>query len=193
MRKINKTIFVFMVSLLGMGIVSSADFSARVTSSANDQTVSGKIYMSGTKVRMETDQGTMIFRPDKSVVWMLMPDNKYMEMALTKENQPAPVTALSDLPDKKFLSKDKLGQQLADKYSITQKTETGPIEMLVWFIPGMDLPIRTADPQGKWYMEYSDIQTSSQPDSLFELPANYQKIAMPDISQIQGMAQEGKQ
>ena len=42
-------------------------------------------------------------------------------------------------------------------------------------------PVKTAAADGSWTVEYKNIDRGSQADSLFEVPAGFQKTAMPGM------------
>jgi hypothetical protein len=50
-----------------------------------------------------------------------------------------------------------------------------------WMATDINFPVKTAAVDGSWSMEYKDIKLGSQPDSLFELPAGYQKMSIPSM------------
>jgi hypothetical protein len=41
------------------------------------------------------------------------------------------------------------------------------------------VPIRTASPDGSFFMEYRDIKEDSVADNVFEPPAGFEKMALP--------------
>ena len=49
------------------------------------------------------------------------------------------------------------------------------------------MPVKTAAVDGSWSQELKNIKMGSQSDSLFELPAGYQKMQMPQLPMMQGM------
>jgi outer membrane lipoprotein-sorting protein len=68
-------------------VAVAEDFSADLISKSEGQVFQGKIFFAKDKVRMETNEATTITRLDKSMMWMLMPDeNMYMEMPLKSQN-----------------------------------------------------------------------------------------------------------
>src|SRR5512135_797678 len=83
------------ILLLG-GLAQAAEFSADIVTQAGGQTMQGKVYIKGDKVREEfnTPGGTMITiaRGDKKVMYMLMPAQRtYHEMAFgDKKGSPPP-------------------------------------------------------------------------------------------------------
>ncbi len=79
-------------TILIASITIAADFSAdMVISARGEKEAKGKIYMQGTRMRMELDgegdeKAVTISRPDKKVVWILMPEEKmYMEQAYQED------------------------------------------------------------------------------------------------------------
>ena len=79
--------------------------------------------------------------------------------------------------------------QSAEKFLITYDAGTRPEKIYQW-VGAQGLPIKTASESGDWTVEYQNIQTGAQPAALFEPPADYQNMAMPDLS---GMMQQSFQ
>ena len=55
------------------------------------------------------------------------------------------------------------------------------------------MPVKTAALDNSWEMEFKNIRTGSQPESLFEVPAGYKKLStgMPSMQDImQGLSDE---
>ncbi|MBA2124435.1 hypothetical protein B9J78_05845 [bacterium Unc6] len=79
-------VIVALIFLFG-GIAFAQDFSADMVSTTKSGVVTGKIFVTKEKTRMEMPQAITITRMDKNVVWILMPDQKmYMEQSLKPEN-----------------------------------------------------------------------------------------------------------
>jgi hypothetical protein len=50
--------------------------------------------------------------------------------------------------------------------------------MYQWISKGIAMPVKMAAVDNSWIVEYKNIKTGKQPDSLFEIPAGYQSFAM---------------
>ena len=91
--KLKKTTLILMAGILacwlGAGLAQAAEFSALVVSRSGSQESQGKVYFQGEKMRQEVStpegQTINIARPDKQVMWMVLPGQKmYMEMPFQK-------------------------------------------------------------------------------------------------------------
>mgnify|MGYP001594689202 CR=1 FL=1 len=67
------------------------------------------------------------------------------------------------------------------KYEVTAKVDDKTMTTYQWLATDINFPVKTAAVDGSWTVEYKDIMLGSQPDSLFELPAGYQKMSMPTM------------
>ena len=165
-------------------------FTADMTMSGKMGSQQGKIYAGENAFRTEvTMPGGMstatIVRYDKKVVWMLMPGNRYMEMPLGER---AGMTgALRDKTakvDKQDLGPEKVGAYDCEKYRVHTVTSNYDGTGLVWIGKGGDSDrflIKTEDEKTGATMEYSNIKVGQPDASVFEIPAGYQKMQMPNM------------
>ncbi|RJR47664.1 MAG: DUF4412 domain-containing protein [Deltaproteobacteria bacterium] len=164
---------------LQAGAVLAADFSAQVITKTDSQETRGKVFFQGDKMRQEGET-INIARPDRRVMWMLVPSMKMvMEVPFS----------LSDLGQAMALPKDKsqmklLGTELVNGYE-TEKFETAmkgngkTVKLHLWIAKKLDKPIKMASEDGKFSMEYREIKEGGVSADLFEIPAGYQKMTMP--------------
>jgi hypothetical protein len=138
----------------------------------------GKVFVKGENFRQEMNMGgqnqIMIFQKEKGVVWILMPGQRmYMEMAAGGEQNMAPPT-----PEEM--------QKIGDKKDLSVGTTT------MWISKKLNFPIKTEmeGSSGPMSMEYKNIQEKELPDSLFEIPAGYQKMSMPSMPNMPGMPKQ---
>ena len=159
----------------------AAEFSADFTmTDAKGKVATGKIYIKGDKIRQEIEAegqaNITILRLDKKISWTLLPENQYMEFAL------------QDIPTQ--LQKDEeyettsLGRETVNGYDcqVTQYTyKNKKAGILVYWVCqnfGYPVKIQTKDAKGKItsITEYKNIKTEGLADSLFEVPAGYEKM-----------------
>ncbi|HEX5037781.1 MAG TPA: hypothetical protein VFX30_11530 [bacterium] len=143
----------------------------------------GKIYMTHNAARMEMLMPGQpipmvnINRMDKNLMWMLMPEKKYMEQPLpfdpvTRNEIPkgwtqdcAPGETIDGHPTDKCLIKGDVGGK---KLSTT-----------IWKAKDLNgVVIRNIGESGAG-MELKNIVVAAQPPSLFEVPADYKKMELP--------------
>jgi hypothetical protein len=164
-----------------------ADFSADMINKTKAGVTKGKIFMSKDKTRMETQESISITRMDKKIVWILMPKDKmYMEQAF----DPAKATANSEKVngeiERKLIGQELIDGRKADKYQVTYTQNRKKDTMLQWIASGIAMPVKMAAVDNSWTMEYKNIKTGKQPDSLFEVPAGYEKFSarMPSMKDM---------
>jgi len=172
-------VIVMVVCLLSTAVMA-ADFSADMINTARGKVFKGKIFIGKDKTRMETAEGITITRMDKKVVWILMPrDKMYMEQAFDPKKAPATSEKVDNEVERKLLGKETIDGKPAEKYKVVY-TQNGKKETIYqWIAAGLQMPLKIAAADNSWAMEYKNIQTAKQPDSLFEIPAGYQKFVMP--------------
>jgi hypothetical protein len=176
-------VFIFFLA----SIVMAEDFSADMVSTTKEGTFEGKIFVSQDKVRMEIPESISITRMDKQVVWILMPVEKmYMEQPYDPSKVVATSEKISGEIERKLLGQETIDGRMTNKYQVVYK-ENGKTEtMFQWLAPGLSIPLKTAAADNSWMMEYKNIKTEKQPDSLFEIPADYQKFSnqMPSMKDM---------
>jgi hypothetical protein len=167
-------------SLAALGQIWAAEFVADVINKVRGKTFHAKIYMKTNKIRLENQgqQNYSIVRMDKNVVWLIFPKDKvYMEM-ISYENQ-ASATLLKGEIGRKFLGTETINGWETKKYEVTIKEEEKTIKAWQWISTALNYPIKISAADGSWSSEYKNLKMESQPDSLFELPAGFQKMEAP--------------
>lgn len=170
----------FALALFGLlGSASALEFSAdMIVQPKGDEPMTGKIYVKGEKVRQETteegDTQIMIIRPDKKVTWMITPEEKsYMEMPYQSEDKTFEEWTAEKEKNAKLLGEETVSGLACKKYESIEDGET----TFFWIAKQFPFPIKVED--AEVIMEYKNIKEGSVPDSLFELPAGYEKMSMP--------------
>jgi hypothetical protein len=176
-------------SVFGIGFGARAQapfkpFSADQVLKVAARTTTGKVYATQNAMRIEnqTDgrQTVSIVRTDRKVVWSLLPDRKaYIELSLQSLSVAAtlPQTpAAQNLPHTK-LGSEQVGTHLCDK-SRVQSTSNGKTSVFVeWAARDLGgFVVKREDENGKWSIEFQNVQFKDQDQSLFEIPAGYQKL-----------------
>lgn len=200
-----KKILVMVVSLyaavLYAGTAFSADMSALKNYSADMETTTAqgtftsRIFYKDTKMRMESTGkgrgGISIMRPDRKVMWMVMPEQKsYMEMSLDMSRQDIQ-SKLHDpniKVDKEFIANDVVDKHPAKKYHMTITTD-GRKEKSGYIWEATDLsnfPVKYESEDRKMSTVWKNIKTGGVSDSVFEVPAGYKKMTMPSMPEGMG-------
>ena len=159
------------------------EMSMTVVSSFSGRSSKSKLYMKADKVRMESDiaRGSYtISRRDLKKVWMVMPETKsYMEITQSKEETPLPEEKVKGEVSRKVVGSETVDGHPCTKYEVTAKVDDKTMTSYQWLATDINFPVKAAAVDGSWAVEYKDIKLGSQPDSLFDLPAGYQKMSMP--------------
>ncbi|MFZ2448345.1 MAG: DUF4412 domain-containing protein [Syntrophobacteraceae bacterium] len=185
----NKRFAVIFFSMLALallafpphGSAAAVEFSAdMVIQPKGDEAMTGKIFVKGDKVRQETaEEGEtqiMIIRPDKKVTWMITPEEKtYMEMPYQAEDKTFEEWTVEKEKKSKFLGEETVSDLPCKKYESVEDGE----KTFFWISQRFPFPIKVEDAEVT--MEYKNIKDGPVADSLFELPAGYQKMSMPII------------
>ena len=183
--------FTFLIILPGPAF--TAEFSAKlIRSGGGDEAGTSTVYLKGDLRREEVlEEGevgaVMIYRPDKGVIWTLMPDEKmYMEMPL----QAGVTGALEDVKSldasakREDMGKEKVGGFDCEKRRYLKSNVTRG-SVTVWYSPKLEYPvkiqIKTDDEEMDLVMEYKDIKPGTIPASKFEIPAGYEKMSIPGM------------
>ncbi len=172
----------------------AVDFSADVVMTSAGHTNASKIFVKGTKIRMEQQGRPMytIMRGDKDVSWIVMTDQKaYMESRTDPAQRPATEEKVRGEVSRRLIGNDTVDGRAAKKYEVTFKDGERTSKMYQWMAPDIKFPVKTAAIDGSWTVEYRNIKMGGHPDSLFEVPAGYKKMSMPAMPGMPG-ASSGK-
>jgi outer membrane lipoprotein-sorting protein len=167
------------------GPKSSKDvqFSARMVVEESGATTSYAVNFTRQKQRVEMQMdehgaGAIIMRPDKGVVWVLMPAmNTFVQTEIKPENK----NPLVYEPDY-VLDWLRVGNETIDGHPVVKDKLTihnkGDKEMAYyrWFATDLGWPIRAQALDGSWLIYYKDIKTGPQDPSLFEPPSGYRMM-----------------
>jgi outer membrane lipoprotein-sorting protein len=185
MRRMLIFFVIFSVSLAVQAFFGTAhatvEFSAdMVIVPKGDEAMKGKIFVKGDKVRQETTEEDetqiMIIRPDKKVTWMITPDEKtYMEMPYQSSDKTFEEWTAEKEKNAKFLGEETVSGMPCKKFEIVEDGE----KTVFWLTKQFPFPIKVEDSEVT--MEYKNIKLGSLDDSLFELPAGYEKMTAPIV------------
>jgi hypothetical protein len=165
------------------GICFAQEFSADIVMTTAQGSMSGKIFAKSGKVRMETNQVISIARMDLGVTWMLLPGQKmYMENPLNAQDIAS--AAQDALGEKSLLGQEQANGKTVDKYKVVSKVSGKDYVMYQWIARDSKIPVKSQAADGSWSQEYNNVQEGPQPDSLFELPGGYAKLAMPSADEL---------
>lgn len=175
------------------GAAQALDFSADMVSTAGGQRMSGKIYVTKDKVRMDMAGTTTITRMDRNVAWVLMPQQgMYMEQAVEPERLAGTAEKMPGEIERVFLGDERVDGRPAKKYRIVYKSAMGRASVVQWVDNASGIPVKTESEDGSWTMEYKNLKLGVPDDSLFEIPSGYKKFAMPSMEDIMRAARQNQ-
>jgi hypothetical protein len=162
------------------------EFSAdTVTTYKGGGKIIGKLYYKPDRFRMEMkthEDMIVITRMDKKVAWNIMPAMKmYMEMPFDLKNRPMVEDKFEGETERKLIGSETIDGHPTKKYLITYKSGNRTDQVYQWIATDINFPLKTAAIDGSWIQEFRNVSVSSQPNSLFEIPAGYQKMEMPQM------------
>ena len=173
------------VLLLAASLVQAAEFTATMVTKAGGVEIPGKIYVKENKVRNEVQAGGQtsihILRPDKKVVWIIIPQQKaYVEMPITHTAQQKMLPLTEDQKAKmKKVGTETINGYTCDKYETTMSHQGKPMQVFTWVATDLGVPIKIVSEDGSFSMEYKDIKPGQVADSLFDVPQDYKKMQLP--------------
>ena len=183
-------IILFATALLFGTPCLAAEFTADMTMNAGGQVMNGKVFVKGHKFRQDMkamgQNQVMIFDGDKKTGWMVMPDAR-MYMPLPKAGPGnVPTTDQKELERKatrKYLGTENINGYKCEKYSYVFKDSPGT-EMTQWISTKLQYPVKmiVESSQGRMVRELKNIKQKKVANSLFKVPAGYQKMSMPGMS-----------
>lgn len=184
-KKFSIVSFVMVMLILGARLACAQEFSADMVSTMEGKTMTTKVYASPEKVRMEMPKDmTMIVRKDKNVSWMIMPsEKKYMENSIDFSKMPKVSKNFEGEVERASMGTDTVNGQPVEKFKVTYTNMGKSISVYQWLKDGQ-FPVKIEAIDGSWSTEYKNISTASIPADMFEPPAGFEKIVMPDMSSM---------
>ena len=182
-----RTLILVVITLacwLGVGLASAAEFSAQVVTRTGSQDLRGKVYFQGEKMRQEFSSregvSIQIARPDRQVMWMLMPGQKmYTETPFAKSDLGKAMQMPQDQAQMKLLGPETVSGYETEKYETTVQDRGQTRKHYLWVAKKLGVPIKMVSQDGSFSMEYRNIKEGGVPPAVFEIPPGYQKMPLP--------------
>ncbi len=185
----------FAVTTFGAGPDTFKNYSADMETTTAQGSFTSRMFFKDGKMRMESNtQGRKsinIIRPDKKVIWMLMVDSKtYMEIPvdMSKQDIQSKLHDPNIRTDKEFIANEVVDKHPTKKYHLTITTD-GKKEKSGYIWEATDLgnfPVKYQSEDKKMTTVWKNIKTGGVTDSVFELPAGYEKMDMPAMPGMGG-------
>lgn len=169
--------------------LEQVDFSAEMVFKSQKIVYEGKIYVSNKKSRMENPKIINIARPDLNVAWTLLPKQKmYIEITFGVASFPKTYYQLPGEIERIEMGVETVDGKQAKKFEVTY-TEGGRQDSIYqWMADGIPIPLKMESLDDSWSVEYRNVHVGPQPDAIFEVPPDYQKMAMTNQNDIMAQA-----
>jgi len=155
--------------------------------------MTGKIYVTKDKVRMDTMGTTTITRMDRNVAWVLMPQQGiYMEQPIEPEKIAGTSEKMPGEVERVTLGTETFDGMTTTKYRIVYTSNAGRATVIQWVDKKSGIPVKTSSEDGSWVTEYKNLKLGAPDDSIFEIPEGYQKFSMPSMQDIMRSAGQGE-
>jgi hypothetical protein len=156
------------------------EFSAQMVVKDGDKLMPGKIFFRDGKMRQEFQdekgQTITIVRPDKKVLWVILPqDQIYVEMPLKSRLPGQFIQMPPDALSKRLVGSETVNGCAADKFEVTVRCGGGVEQQTIWQAPKFGTPIKVVCPSRSFSIEYRNIKESGVADSLFDPPPGCKK------------------
>jgi len=161
-------------------------FSADQILTMLNKTTSAKFHFTPSAVRIEIVDGKgnkviQIMRFDQNVMWNLIPWQKiYMELPGSSSEWAS--WAEEKEVQRESLGLEQLGEYHCEKFKVHRTVMGQASTSLEWDAKELDgLPVKMQDEKGTWSNEFTNVQLGPQDQSLFEIPAGYQKLSLAGL------------
>jgi hypothetical protein len=172
--------WVLLLVLIIPTVARGAEFSAQMIVKDGPKIFPGKIYVSDGKMRQEfiDEKGhtVTIVRPDKKVVWVVMPPSRtYLEMPLKPILPGQFIQIPPKAMNKRLIGHDRVADYETEKYQVSVPGDRRCEIQTYWIAPKLGLPIKMECRERQFSLEYKSIKEGKVPDRLFDPPPGYRK------------------
>lgn len=186
MRPCLALIAIFAVAVLGCHRQKTRSFTADISTASTVPGMpglSGKLHMSGNHLRADWGQFADVFDIQQRTGWRVIPAaHGYQELGTKDLSTYAPeMTNGSPCPNAQVPSACKLvGSEVMDGRTARKWDVYSPnrYHVYFWTDAALNITLRMAIGDAASY-EVKNLRHDSVPDSMFELPAGYQKLDRP--------------
>ncbi len=165
------------------------DFAADMVMTGPEGRMQAKIFTADKKFRMEMAGSIVITRMDLNLSWVIMEaERMYMEQRVDPEMVVKTAGDPSAEVERILLGPDPVDGKPAEKFKVTYAVSGARESVYQWNSSAAPVPVKMAALDGSWSVTYQNIRAGAQDPKLFEVPAGYQKLTMPDMGQFGQMA-----
>lgn len=177
---------IFAFTMIMLSYASAADLTADMITKEGKITSKGKLYMNGNKVRADKGNTPIynIVRGDKGVLWQVNgAENTYVEAKITPAVNLWTTEKIPGEVSRKELGSEKIDGYAVKKYEVSVKQGKNTSTYYQWIATDLHFPIKVANANGKWSVEYKNIKKGAPADSVFNLPkgASIDTMSVPDV------------
>ncbi len=162
----------------------------QVVSTPGGPEMVSRIFVGGEdRWRVETGgqpQATIV-RLDRKVMYTVLPDAKmYYEMPMSEgEASPAYGPSPQGKVVRKLLGKEAVDGHPTSKYRVTVTSAAQkPTVFYEWLSQELGVPLRMEAADKSWSMEYRKVKIGLQDPKLFEVPAGFRRLSVPNVPQM---------
>lgn len=161
--------------------VSALEFTADQVTKIDGRQQKLSIYYRDTMWRIEHQTmgpvNVSIVRKDKQVVWLLLSRMKHFKTIPYSPEHDLMVTEtlVGEVARQEIGTEERDGHPTI-LYEVTTKHGERIDAYYQWLATDIRFPLKLAKKDGSWIMEYQHVKMRSLPDSLFNLPVNFQPI-----------------
>ncbi len=177
--------WLLLLLLAAPGVARAAEFSAQMLIKDGPKIMPGRIFVKDGKMRQEFNdeegQTITIVRPDKRVMWVVIPQEKtYVEMPFRGKLPGQFPQIPPDAVTKRKVGTEMVNGYLADRYEVTTRGgASGVTRQTVWVAQKLDTPVKMVSQEANLSLEYKSIKEGGVADRLFEPPPGYKKTTQP--------------
>jgi hypothetical protein len=166
------------------GMAWGAEFSASMIVKDGSKIFPGKIYVSDGKMRQEfideRGQTVTIVRPDRKVVWVVIPPSRtYLEMPLTTKLPGQFLQVPPQAMNKHLVGHEWVAGYETDRYQVTVPSGRGSEIQTYWVAKKLGVPIKMECRERQFSLEYKSLKEEKLSERLFEPPPGYRKTTTP--------------
>jgi hypothetical protein len=177
-------VLLFLILMLSQA--SAIDITADMITKEGKITRNGKLYLKDNKCRAEKGSTPFyaIIRGDKGLLWQVNgAENTYVEAKLTPNLKPWTEEKIFGEVSRKEVGAESIDGHPTKKYEVTVKQGNKSDTYHQWFATDIRFPVKIANVNGKWSVEYKNIKKGPPADSVFNLPAGaiLDTMSVPDV------------
>ena len=177
---------IFLFTIVMFSYASAADLTADMITKEGKITSKGKVYVNGSKMRADKGNTPIynIVRGDKGVLWQVNgAENTYVEAKITPALNFWTTEKIPGEVSRKEIGSEKIDGYSVKKYEVSVKQGKNTSTYHQWIATDLRFPVKVANLNGKWSVEYKNIKKGTPADAVFSLPkgATLDTMSTPDV------------